>query len=104
MTTTAFAEARKVATEFNRTHGAELLRVVAPAPEQVTFAELRALASTKPGDYLAANAFEAIKGRRPTHAECIKIGQLLGMLMVARKKHGPSTFWRLDKAFADRSH
>lgn len=99
-----YTAARKIAAEFNQAHGGQLLVVTDPPPEQVTFADLRSLALSAPGDYLAVNAFLAIKGRRPSHVESIKLGQLLGFLTVARKKHGASTLWRLDNAFAQRSH
>lgn len=96
-------EARNAADAFNKSIGHTLLRVVDPPPELVQLAELRALAATAPGDYLATNAFQAIKGRKATHAEAIKLGQMLGFLSVARKKNGPYTLWKLDKSFADRA-
>jgi len=105
MTVTAeqLDQARTTAAAFNKAIGQTLLRVVDPPPELIHISELRGLAASNPGDYLAASAFQAIKGRKPTHAESIKLGQLLGFLMVARKKNGPYTLWRLDKAFAERA-
>lgn len=96
--------AQTTAAEFNRANGFELLRVVDRPADYVTVADLRTLAVTAPGDYLASNAYQAIKGRRPTHGEAVKLGHLLGFLTVARRKDGPSTLWRLDNAFASRSH
>lgn len=96
--------AAETADAFNKQVGAVWLRVVDPPAETVTFDDLRALADRQPGDYLAASAFHQIKGRAPTRAEAIKLGHQLGHLMVARKKNGPHTLWRLDKAFAQRSH
>lgn len=96
-------QARTTAAAFNKAIGQTLLRVIDPPPELVSVGELQELANTNPGDYLAASAFQAIKGRKPTHAESIKLGHLLGVLMVARKKNGPYTLWRLDKAFAERA-
>lgn len=99
-----YDQARAVADTFNRSQGGQLLKVIEAPPEKLTFADLRALAAREPGDYLAANVFQAVKGRRPTHIESIKLGQMLGALTVARKKHGAATLWRLDKAFAERAH
>lgn len=99
-----YEQAHKVAAEFNATVGADLLCVAARPAEWVTPAELRALARTAPGDYLASNAYLAIKGRKPSHGEVVKLGHLLGFLTVARRKDGPCTLWRLDSAFAQRAH
>lgn len=99
-----YSQARAVAETFNRSQGGQLLKVIDPPAERLTFAELRSLAAVAPGDYLAANVFQAVKGRRPSHIESIKLGQMLGALTVARKKHGAATLWRLDKAFAERAH
>lgn len=99
-----YRRAVAAAEAFNKEVGAVWLRAVDPPAETVTFDELRALAERQPGDYLAASAFHQIKGRAPTRAEAIKLGHQLGHLTVARKKSGPHTLWRLDKAFAQRSH
>ncbi len=90
--------------KFNREHGAQLIRLVERPLELVTATELLELAAKHPGEYLAANAYRAIKGRKPTHGETVKLGQLLGFMTVARRKHGPQTLWLLDKAFAERAH
>lgn len=99
-----YTAAREAAERFNQAQGGQLLQVIDPPAERVTVEELKKVAATAPGDYLAANVFVAVKGRQPTHVESIKLGQMLGALMVARKKHGASTLWRLDKAFAERAH
>lgn len=98
-----YTAARETANAFNQARGGELLRVIDPPAQLIPVERLRQLAREAPGDYLAVNAFQAITGRKATHAEAIKLGQLLGHLSVARKKSGPSTFWRLDKAFAERA-
>lgn len=90
--------------KFNRQHGAQLIRLAERPLELVTADELIELARQQPGPYLASNAYRAIKGRKPTHGETVKLGQLLGFMTVARRKHGPQTMWLLDKAFAERAH
>lgn len=90
-----FALAQRTAAEFNKTHGVTLL-VVQPPQDEVTIGELRALAQSRPGPYLAASAFEQIKRRRPTPGETIRFGRLLAALGLARRKDGPHTLWLLD--------
>lgn len=102
--TDLYALARETAESFNQRVGMELLRVVDPPADFVTVDELRELATHNPGDYMAANAYQAIKGRRPRHGEVVKLGHLLGFLTVARRKDGPATLWRLDAAFAMRAN
>lgn len=99
-----YEEARTHAEEFNRRKGATLLVVADRPHELVTLEELRALADRSPGAYLASSAYQQIKGRKPSHGENVKLGQMLGFLMVARRKDGPQTLWLLDKAFAERTH
>lgn len=96
--------ARAAAAAFNKAQGGVLLQVVEPPADLVTHDELRALAATHPGDYMAANAYRAIKGRKPTHGEVVKLGHLLGFLTVARRKDGACTLWRLDSTFAQRAN
>lgn len=106
MTTIAetFTLADRTAAEFNRKHGGTFLQVVDPAPELLTFEQIRAQAESEPGEYVAANLFRAIKGRTPSRSEAIRVGHTLGHLRIARRKSGPYTLWLLDKAFAQRSH
>ena len=99
--TSDWQRAVAAAVAFNQRTGREWLVVQAP-DESVAPAELAGLAIRAPGDYCAANLFRAVRGRAPSHAETVKLGQLLGRLAVARRKAGPTTYWRLDKAFADR--
>lgn len=96
--------AEQLAADFNRTHGHEFLQL-APRPlVLLEMAEIRAQAEAMPGEYIAANLFRAVKGRQPTHAENVKLGQLLGFMGAKRRKSGQFTLWKLDKAFAQRSH
>lgn len=97
-----YKQAQALADEANKQLGAVLLRVVDAPADWVTPVELRQLATQAPGDYMAANAYQAIKGRRPTHGETVKLGHLLGFLTVARRKEGNCVLWRLDEAFAQR--
>lgn len=99
-----YGRAHALADQFNRECGHRLLQVVERPSERIEIHELRDLAAREPGDYLAASIFRALRNRKPTHAEAIKLGQLLGALTIARKKDGPYTLWRLDKAFAERAH
>lgn len=99
-----YALAAETAADFNKRQGGELLLVAEPPADLVTAAELHTLATTAPGEYLATNAYMAIKGKRPRHGEVVKLGHLLGHLSVARRRDGPCTLWRLDNAFAQRSH
>jgi hypothetical protein len=99
-----FALARDAAAEFNRKHGGTYLQVAEPAPELLTFEEVRAQAEKMPGEYIAANLFRAVKGRTPSRSEAVRLGHQLGHLRVARRKTGPYTLWLLDKAFSERSH
>lgn len=99
--TSDWQRAIAAAAAFNQQTGREWLIVQAP-DEAVTPTELAELALRAPGEYCAANLFRAVRARAPSHAETVKLGQLLGRLAVARRKAGPVTYWRLDKAFADR--
>lgn len=96
--------ARQIVLEVNTNFGGPIIQLVEPPAATVTLAELRALATDKPGEYLAANAFRAIKGRCPTRGEAVKLGHMLGHLSVAQRKIGPDRLWRLDNAFATRAH
>ncbi len=106
MTTIAetFAEARQTVEAFNRKHGGTYLQVADPAPELLTFEQIRTQAETAPGEYVAAGLFLAITGRKPSRGEAVRLGHTLGHLRIARRKSGPYTLWLLDKAFAQRSH
>ncbi|MFB0007690.1 hypothetical protein KEM14_gp39 [Xanthomonas virus phiXaf18] len=102
--TDRYALAHETATAFNRTHGGEFLQVAERSPELLTFDEIRNVATTQPGEYVVTGLFQAVKGRRPTRSEAIRLGHALGHLRIARRKSGPYTLWLLDKAFAQRSH
>lgn len=96
------AEARRIADEFNTRYGGTYLTVCHHIDDSITVGELRTLATTHPGPYLAASVFRQIRGRRPTRGETIAVGRLLSALGIARKKDGAATLWQLDAAAAQR--
>lgn len=93
--------ATAVARKFNEEHGGEFL-VVARRQEAITVAELRGVAATNPGNYLAASAFQLIRGRAPTPGELVTFGRLLSVLGIGRRKAGSQTLWQLDATAVER--
>lgn len=93
--------ARQTAEEFNSRHGGTWLRLAYPETA-VTVGELRTLAQTRPGPYMAANIFLMAKGRHPEPGEIIRTGRFLSALGIDRYKDGPVTLWVLDAATAQR--
>lgn len=96
------AEAARVAQEFNAKHGGTYLTVTQHVDDSITVGELRRLAETQPGPYLAASVFQQIRQRRATRGEIIAVGRLLSALGIARKKDGAATLWLLDATAVQR--
>lgn len=93
--------AQQVAEAFNTQHGGVWLRVSQPETA-LTVGELRTIAQSAPGPYMAANVFLLAKGRPAEPGEIIQTGRFLGALGVERYKDGPVTLWVLDAALAQR--
>lgn len=93
--------AQQTVEAFNAKHGGTWLRLAFP-DAVVTVGELRAIAQTRPGPYMAANVFLLAKGRAPEPGEIIRTGRFLSALGVDRHKDGPVMLWTLDAALLQR--